>query len=153
MPVGKIRATRSPRRMPRLRRPPQTASARSRTSPQPNQVACSERSTKRSPPSGWCPAAKSQSSIVPFPGSAKLSPHDGHEVADRLDGPLVQFVQADPKSVLYLRRQGQQVDRVEPQVLDQPHLRGEAALPSQVELGHIRSEEHTSELQSRQYLV
>src|SRR3954447_2861775 len=64
MLVGKTRATRSPFRMPRFSSPPQTASARSRTSPQPNQVAASERSTKRSPPSGWRPAAASQSLMI-----------------------------------------------------------------------------------------
>src|SRR3954469_10092702 len=119
MPVGKTRATRSPFRMPRFSSPPQTASARSRTSPQPNQVAASERSTKRSPPSGWRPAAKSQSLIVSL---TQFPFHGRHQIAHGLDPPFVQFVQADPEAVLHLHGESQQADRVEPQVLDQSHV-------------------------------
>ena len=54
----------------RRRRP----AARSRTSPQPNQVARSGRSTKRSPPSGWRPAAVEP--VVDRLQLAKLPPHD-----------------------------------------------------------------------------
>ena len=109
-----------PRSIPRARRPPQTARARSRISAQPSQVARSARSTKRRPPSGGGPGplqvVEERLSAPSFLRTIV------DQVAHRLDRQLVRLVEEDAEAVLDLGGQGQQADRVEPQVLDQPHL-------------------------------
>src|SRR5258707_7907200 len=140
MPVGNTRATRSPGSIPSACMPPQAARARSRISAQPNQVAVSARSTKRSPPSGRRPARSSQSRIpsdISGISGIELPPHDGDQIAHRLDSRLVSLVEEDAKTVFHLGRQGEEANGIEPQVLDQAQVRSDDAIPAEMSPGHL----------------